>query len=191
LSSPHFQALTIKYRGIASRIVTDVLISDAFDPAHPPTPPLKKETTKALWDTGANRSAITPSLAKALGLASTGTQIVGHFGGSSLKPTYLVNVYLSDSVMIYGVIVSECDETPNFGFILGMEIITSGDFSITNVAGKTCMSFRCPSIAEIDYFKEHSKIQFAGVGRNDPCPCGKKDASGNAVKFKKCHGSPV
>ena len=26
------------------------------------------------------------------------------------------------------------------------------------------------------------------LGRNDPCPCGAKDADGNSIKFKKCHG---
>ncbi|HPD22676.1 MAG: anaerobic sulfatase maturase [Pseudomonadota bacterium] len=29
---------------------------------------------------------------------------------------------------------------------------------------------------------------FPGVGRNDPCPCGARDASGKRMKFKKCHG---
>jgi peptide deformylase len=26
------------------------------------------------------------------------------------------------------------------------------------------------------------------VGRNDPCPCGKKDLNGNSIKYKKCCG---
>jgi hypothetical protein len=26
------------------------------------------------------------------------------------------------------------------------------------------------------------------IGRNDPCICGKKDASGKAIKYKKCCG---
>jgi uncharacterized protein YecA (UPF0149 family) len=25
-------------------------------------------------------------------------------------------------------------------------------------------------------------------GRNDPCPCGKKDANGRNIKYKKCCG---
>lgn len=29
----------------------------------------------------------------------------------------------------------------------------------------------------------------AEIGRNDPCPCGKKDpATGKPIKYKKCHG---
>ncbi len=31
--------------------------------------------------------------------------------------------------------------------------------------------------------------QYEGTGRNDACPCGKKDAGGNPVKYKKCHGA--
>ncbi len=30
--------------------------------------------------------------------------------------------------------------------------------------------------------------QYEGTGRNDACPCGKKDADGNPLKYKKCHG---
>jgi hypothetical protein len=35
--------------------------------------------------------------------------------------------------------------------LIGMDIITLGDFSITNHKGVTCMSFRIPSGHEIDY----------------------------------------
>jgi hypothetical protein len=38
--------------------------------------------------------------------------------------------------------------------LLGMDIITSGDFSITNVGGRTVFSFRVPSITAVDFVKE-------------------------------------
>jgi hypothetical protein len=88
-------------------------------------------------------------------------------------------------------VVTECQQTAHFGFILGMEIICRGDLSITNFASQTWVSFRVPSLGGIDYVQEANKIQFAGVGRNDPCPCGKLDAVGKAIKFKKCHGAVV
>lgn len=31
--------------------------------------------------------------------------------------------------------------------------------------------------------------QYEGTGRNDVCPCGAKDADGNSLKYKKCHGA--
>lgn len=67
-----------------------------------------------------------------------------------------------------------------------MDVINLGDFSITNFAGNSCMSFRTPSLHEIDYVSAHSKRQplKAGtkIGRNDPCPCG------SGTKYKNCHG---
>jgi hypothetical protein len=35
--------------------------------------------------------------------------------------------------------------------LIGMDVITQGDFAITNLNGKTVMSFRVPSIAMIDF----------------------------------------
>jgi preprotein translocase subunit SecA len=32
---------------------------------------------------------------------------------------------------------------------------------------------------------------YKGVGRNDPCPCGKKKEDGTPVKFKHCHGKDL
>ena len=39
-------------------------------------------------------------------------------------------------------------------FFIGMDIINAGDFVITNVEGKTCMSFQIPSVRRIDFVKE-------------------------------------
>jgi hypothetical protein len=75
-----------------------------------------------------------------------------------------------------------------FEAIIGMDIITQGDFSITNVGGETCMSFRTPSIRRVDYVaeakapKQPMLREEPKIGRNDPCPC----RSGR--KFKKCCG---
>ena len=84
--------------------------------------------------------------------------------------------------------VTECEETAQFGVIVGMDVIARGDLSLTNVANQTWMSFRVPSVQGIDYVQEWNRLQFAGVGRNAPCPCGKTDANGKPVKFKRCHG---
>ena len=57
-------------------------------------------------------------------------------------------------VIIQGVIASEVDAlTSGCDALIGMDIITLGDFSITNHKGVTCMSFRLPSSHEIDYVK--------------------------------------
>jgi hypothetical protein len=183
-----FHAFTVKYTGPADRIITAVSLTAAYDPSNPPIPPPPLHPTSALWDTGASRSCITPTVAKAIALIPTGSVRLTHAGGSELKNSYLVNVYLPNNVLIAGLIVSEFEETAQFGVIIGMDVIARGDFSITNFNNQTWASFRFPSIQGIDYVEEANKLQFAGVGRNDPCPCGKTDANGKPVKFKKCHG---
>ena len=84
----------------------------------------------------------------------------------------------------------------NFDVLIGMDIIGSGDFAITNHKGKTVFSFRIPSIGRIDFVNPNNttifleekpeKIQKAPanikVGRNAPCPCG------SGLKYKKCCG---
>jgi uncharacterized protein YecA (UPF0149 family) len=66
-----------------------------------------------------------------------------------------------------------------------MDVITLGDFSITNWNDKTCMSYRYPSLHEIDYRKSPKlKVPFMAdaTWRNDPCPFG------SGKKYKRCHG---
>ncbi|WP_395104624.1 SEC-C metal-binding domain-containing protein [Actinomadura sp. SCN-SB] len=36
----------------------------------------------------------------------------------------------------------------------------------------------------VEHHSEDAKDEYAGVSRNDPCPCG------SGKKFKRCHGDP-
>lgn len=178
-----FSAFTTKYNGRARAIVTPVKLCAAFDPQNPPAPTPAYLEVQALWDTGATGSSITAETAASLRLVPTGSVVMTHAGGSDTKPTYLVNMILPNNVGAAGVSVSECHGVVGgFGAIIGMDIITTGDFSITNVGGKTCMSFRTPSMQEVDYVVEGNRLRASAVGRNDPCPCG------SGRKFKRCCG---
>jgi hypothetical protein len=152
---PTFSALTNRYDGISHRIITNVKISTAFDPADYQGKPVPFQIIEknALWDTGATNSVITAETAKQLNLTPVGSVLVNHAGGSSPSNTYLVNLVLPNQVGFAGVQVSECVDS-EFGVIIGMDIICSGDFSITNVNQKTVMSFRNPSLKTIDYVTE-------------------------------------
>ena len=96
---------------------------------------------------------------------------------------------MPNGVAFAGALVTE---SPLVGFdvLLGMDIIALGDLAITNVNGKTWLSFRTPSCEPIDYVAEHDCLLFRGVGRNDPCPCGEERIGGVGLvkKFKDCHG---
>jgi len=70
--------------------------------------------------------------------------------------------------------------------LIGMDIITVGDFAVSNFNGKTTHSYRTPSAGEIDFVNDIRMTkanEIPKVGRNDPCPCG------SGKKYKKCHGS--
>lgn len=187
--SEQFTAFTIKSNGLLNRITSQLGLSEAYDIHNPPENTPNHINVNALWDTGATGSVISANTAAQLGLTPTGTVQSTHAGGVSLVNTYVVNMYLPNTVSILGVNVSEfVDAGTNIGAIIGMDVIARGDFSITNVNGKTCMSFRYPSIEEIDYVKMANIINYSGVGRNDPCPCNRLGKNGKPVKFKHCHG---
>jgi len=183
-----FHACTIKYEGRTDRIITELLIYPPFDPFNPPSPLPPFQKVSALWDTGATRSVITEATAKSLGLTPTGVALVDHAGGGSTENTYVVNFGLPNGVGIPGVQVTGASsiQATDFSAIIGMDIITSGDFAVTNVDDKTCMTFRLPSISVLDYVLEANRIKYGKVAKNAPCPCGKKDKDGKPIKFKLC-----
>ncbi len=103
--------------------------------------------------------------------------------GESIQNVYILNLYLPNKLAIPMIRATECKSTKErFDFVIGMDVITIGDFAITNVGNISTVSFRVPSMGTIDYVSE---IDGGGlkVGRNDPCPCGSRK------KFKKCHGA--
>jgi hypothetical protein len=189
---PKFFAFTSKSEARLREIVSDIGISLPFVPPNFPKDAIIHRT-QALWDTGATNSVITQATAKTLGLKPIGVARAFHAGGENTVNVYLVNLYLPNNLIIPNIRVSECsDNAGKFGVIIGMDVITLGDFAVTNVGGKTTFSFRIPSLGIIDYEQELNQVTqqsklsatstIAKVGRNDKCPCGSEK------KYKYCHG---
>ncbi|WP_333810100.1 retroviral-like aspartic protease family protein [Flavobacterium sp.] len=138
------RALTLKVSGIARVLHTEahIFIPNTTNGAK----------LKAIWDTGATSSVITKNVSKALNLIPTGFAQVNTANGIANQNTFTVDVGLPNGVIIQGITVTEVDGlSGGCEALIGMDIITLGDFSITNHNGKTCMSFRVPSGHEIDY----------------------------------------
>lgn len=188
--TPQFQALTFtSNRGLLTQIVTEIGVSKPFDPnTDAPEPRPEIHSTRGLWDTGASRSVITKATARSLGLVPTSLARMTHAGGATDANVYLVNLYLPNRVMIHTIGVVEMEDTGGFGALIGMDVITLGDFALTNYNDTTVMSFRYPSIQTVDYVTEANRLMYSGTGRNAPCPCGQKHPNGTPVKFKHCHG---
>lgn len=146
---------------------------------------------EAIWDTGATGSAITSRVVQELGLVPTGVSLVSTANGQVMQNTYTINIGLPNKVLVGGIVATELDAlSGGCDALIGMDIITLGDFSITNHNNNTCFSFRMPSSHEIDYvdspdFGQVKVVQPASsdkIGRNSRCPCG------SGKKYKACHG---
>jgi len=137
----------------------------------------------AIWDTGASCSLITPQIAAKLNLKPVSKTMMATPSDKNVQSNiYLINMFLPNRAKIQHIqalegIPSGCD------MLIGMDVITLGDFAVTNFNGKTMFSFRIPSMGEIDFTK-HSHIQPVinpqKIGRNDLCPCG------SGKKYKHC-----
>lgn len=186
MSNTSFHAFTTNAIGRLREIITDIGVSLPFIENNIDKTDGRILRTKALWDTGATNCVVTKQTAKDLNLKPISVSKVFHADGESLAKVYLVNVYLPNNLVIPSVRVTECaDNDGNFGVIIGMDVITTGDFTITNYEGNTTVSFRIPSIKTIDFVHEADELrksQYKRVNRNDVCPCD------SGLKFKKCHG---
>ena len=144
----------------------------------------------ALWDTGATNSVITKNVVDALGLKAMGAITAYHANGEYSAETYMVNILLPNEVFVPALKVTEgklneCD------VLIGMDIISQGDFSVCHNGGHTVFTFQLPSTHCWDYVEEVNAANAAVVeplraepkiGRNNLCPCG------SGKKYKHCHG---
>lgn len=194
-------AFTITESSVITEIITDCKVSLPYHPirdAGKKRPIIKN--VKSLWDTGATNCCITKKLADELGLVAVSKAKVHHADGDTVKNVYLLNLILPNEIMFPYLPVTECESTAGkFDIIIGMQVITQGDFAITNKDGKTRISFRTPSISCIDFNDEVEPPKpvpapgataskpiidnpYKGTSRNAPCPC----KSGKL--YKRCHG---
>ena len=98
---------------------------------------------KAIWDTGAYGSVISPRVAKELGLMPVGMKPIQTANGTYEAYAYVVDVMLPNKLVIRGVEVSESD-LKVCDALIGMDIISMGDMKITNKP-TTKFMFRIPA----------------------------------------------
>jgi hypothetical protein len=92
-------------------------------------------------------------MARVLELKPVAVALVRGVHGVKEVNVYVVDVMLDEAWITLNN-VTECDELSadeSVGLLIGMDIITMGDFAITNYQGSTVMSFRVPSLQKIDF----------------------------------------
>lgn len=170
------QSFTTKYTGLVNVLKTEVGISLPSNDISE-IKATENHSYIAIWDTGATSSCITQNVVSKLDLKPISITKMTSSGGVFDRNVYLVNIYLPNKVAIPFVKVIEVsdltqDVNDKIEVLIGMDIISMGDFSITNKDNRTCFSFRIPSISETDFVKEFNRSFTKNIGRNDSCPCG-------------------
>lgn len=117
-------------------------------------PPDEMQEFDAIWDTGATNCVITQSVIDRCGLIPTGqAKVRGVHGQEQTRDTYLVNLILPNSVGVQSVRVTKGD-MDFVDLLIGMDVIGTGDFAVTNLDGITKFSYRYPSQVHIDFVEE-------------------------------------
>ena len=142
-------AFTLSEKNIVKRLKTNIYIFDKYT-----NQDLNNNNEWiGIWDTGATTTCITTKVASKLGLIPTGTAITSTAGGDKECNTYCIDIILPNNVVVTNLTVFEVHLNDG-DVLIGMDVIKFGDFTITNYNGKTKLSFRIPSVQEIDYVKE-------------------------------------
>lgn len=154
-----------------------------------------KQKYDAIWDTGATNTVISNRVAKEMNLVPIGMVTVSTANGMTETYKYIISLVLPNKLKIEDIEVTSGNLGEGVDLLIGMDIISLGDFAITNVNNKTVFSFRFPSCKTVDYCKEASTLKLKKLEKeireeeriikqhgNEKCPCG------SGRKYRYCCG---
>lgn len=133
---------------IMEAIITECKICPPVDFANGEMPSKVYTSQNAMWDTGATNTLISPKIVKALGLKPFGKSGISSANGIVETNTYLVHVGIPSGSVVTNILALE-DENDDYEVVIGMDIISRGDFAFSNHEGHSTFSFRIPSQEEI------------------------------------------
>lgn len=145
---PHL-AFKIKYDNIINELTTDVHIFD-FEKKN-------NHLFKAIWDTGATHSVITKAVVDKLNLKPTGVAEIHAVNNKKDCHTYVINLRLPNRLMIPKLNVAMVD-VHGSDLLIGMDVISTGDFSISNHGITTFCYSSPPHYNEIDLVARANEI---------------------------------
>ena len=101
----------------------------------------EKWSVRALWDTGANVTVISETVAENLGLKPKGLSKLIVANGAQNANLYKIDFSLSKDIVFKDVFVRGCGNDSVFEMAIGMDVISRGNFHIDNRDGKTLFTF--------------------------------------------------
>ena len=139
---------TISGQGILLTLTNECHLAPWYPDRDIPT----REYT-AIWDTGATASMVSDRVVQDCNLRPIGRARLYHASGSVWTEKYLVNIILPNNVLVKQVTVTRGSFVGG-DILIGMDIISTGDFAVTNLNGRTKFTFRYPSSEDIDFCKD-------------------------------------
>lgn len=136
---------TEKYKSIQRKLINSAVVESEKE--HVPV--------KAQWDTGATGTCISKELVNKLKLIPTGLVNVHTPSGIGTMNKYMINLVLNNEVRFVNLSVMDSEiGKQGIDVLIGMDIISNGDFAVSNYDGKTYFSFRLPSQEHVEYKKK-------------------------------------
>ncbi len=145
MQRPIHNVFNIAFDGIARELKSRAAISD-------PLTGERLSLDRVIWDTGATSSVINLGIADQLGLIPTGQTIVTTANGEAIANTYVINIDLPpldqpQKVRILNINAPEANLGPSTEMLIGMDVISLGDFTVQNCDGETHFSLCLPPFA--------------------------------------------
>lgn len=124
------------------------------------------------WDTGASGSCISKRVVDTLHPVRLGFRTVLTPNGSSIRGVYKLDFILPNNVRIPDIMAVETDiGEQGIDALIGMDIISMGDFAVSNCNGQLVFTFRTPSIETTDYVAvvkaENIRVRTAEHGKGN------------------------
>jgi hypothetical protein len=126
--------IALQYETKPLAIITDAQIGESS--AWPPDNRMRAEpfSVHALWDTGSEICAISKTLVDQLNLVKFTDLAASGFGAvGQSTPVYVLDLTLPDGYVLHNVLALEYSGSNAHDFIIGMNVITLGKFSLTPV----------------------------------------------------------
>jgi len=119
---------------------------------------MRSLSINALWDTGAMMSAITPEIMDKLKAPPVDRKKIAGIHTSQEVDIVSITLELPNSVIKRTFKVAVCNITSNTEMIIGMDIISLGDFALSNGNAQTLFSFAVPPFRDkIDFTKKQNE----------------------------------
>ena len=138
-------AFTVTYKQITQKLISEAVVEYNS----------KKMKVIAQWDTGATGTCISTSVVDTLEMIHSGFVRIQTPSGESVRKTYCIDLVLPNKITVKQLKVNDSEiGKQGIDILIGMDVISGGDFAVSNFMGKTVLSFRVPSEKRTDYVKE-------------------------------------